>query len=98
MGLGIFMFTLDGSIVNVALPTLVNAFGTTFATVRPKLFQATPLLVDGRMYVVACWRPNDDPSVAKYSGAIKLVQAYVSTMHLLPDGPASAAPTSPGPS
>ena len=55
-------------------------------------------LVDGRMYVVACWRPNTDPSVAKYSGAIKLVQAYVSTMHLLPDGPASAAPTSPGPS
>jgi EmrB/QacA subfamily drug resistance transporter len=28
------MFTLDGSIVNVALPTLVNAFGTTFATVQ----------------------------------------------------------------
>jgi hypothetical protein len=55
-------------------------------------------LVDGRMYVVACWRPNTDPSVVKYSGAIKLVQAYVSTMHLLPDGPASAAPTSPGPS
>jgi hypothetical protein len=55
-------------------------------------------LVDGRMYVVACWRPNTDPSVAKYSGAIKLVQTYVSTMHLLPGGPASAAPTSPGPS
>jgi hypothetical protein len=55
-------------------------------------------LVDGRMYVVACWRPNDDPSVAKYSGAIKLVQTYLSTMHLLPGGPASAAPTSPGPS
>jgi EmrB/QacA subfamily drug resistance transporter len=28
------MFTLDGSIVNVALPTLVNAFGTSFATVQ----------------------------------------------------------------
>jgi len=50
-------------------------------------------LVDGRMYVVACWRPNDDPSVAKYSGAIKLVQAYVSTMHLLPGGPASPQPS-----
>ena len=34
IGLGIFMFTLDGSIVNVALPTLVNAFGTSFATVQ----------------------------------------------------------------
>jgi EmrB/QacA subfamily drug resistance transporter len=34
MGLGIFMFTLDGSIVNVALPTLVSYFGTTFATVQ----------------------------------------------------------------
>jgi EmrB/QacA subfamily drug resistance transporter len=32
--LGVFMFTLDASIVNVALPTLVAAFGTTFATVQ----------------------------------------------------------------
>jgi hypothetical protein len=55
-------------------------------------------LVDGRMYVVACWRPDNDPSVTKYSGAIRLVQTYISTMHLLPGGPASAAPTSPGPS
>jgi len=55
-------------------------------------------LVDGRMYVVACWRPDNDPSVTKYSGTIRLVQTYISTMHLLPGGPASAAPTSPGPS
>ena len=32
--LGVFMFTLDSSIVNVALPTLVSAFGVTFATIQ----------------------------------------------------------------
>jgi EmrB/QacA subfamily drug resistance transporter len=32
--LGVFMFTLDASIVNVALPTLVAAFGATFSTVQ----------------------------------------------------------------
>ncbi|HTS54713.1 MAG TPA: DHA2 family efflux MFS transporter permease subunit [Burkholderiales bacterium] len=32
--LGVFMFTLDASIVNVALPTLVAAFGTTFSTIQ----------------------------------------------------------------
>jgi hypothetical protein len=54
-------------------------------------------LVDGRMYVVACWRPDNDPSVAKYSGAIRLVQTYISTMRLLPGGPAPAS-SSPAPS
>src|SRR5262245_15517635 len=34
IGTGIFMFTLDGSIVNVALPTLVTELSTTFATVQ----------------------------------------------------------------
>jgi EmrB/QacA subfamily drug resistance transporter len=32
--MGVFLATIDGSIVNVALPTLVRAFGTTFATVE----------------------------------------------------------------
>jgi len=32
--LGVFMFTLDASIVNVALPTLVAAFHTTFSTIQ----------------------------------------------------------------
>lgn len=32
--LGIFLATIDGSIVNIALPTLVRAFGTDFATVE----------------------------------------------------------------
>jgi EmrB/QacA subfamily drug resistance transporter len=34
IGTGIFMFTLDGSIVNVALPTLVTELRTSFATVQ----------------------------------------------------------------
>ena len=34
VGLGILMFTLDTSIVNVALPTLVQVFQTTFATIQ----------------------------------------------------------------
>jgi EmrB/QacA subfamily drug resistance transporter len=32
--MGIFLATIDGSIVNVALPSLVRAFGTTFAAVE----------------------------------------------------------------
>jgi EmrB/QacA subfamily drug resistance transporter len=32
--MGVFLATIDGSIVNVALPTLVRAFGTTFAAVQ----------------------------------------------------------------
>ncbi|MFN2227223.1 MAG: MFS transporter, partial [Anaerolineae bacterium] len=32
--MGIFLATIDGSIVNVALPTLVRAFDTTFAAVQ----------------------------------------------------------------
>ncbi len=34
VGLGIIMSTIDGSIVNVALPTLVDAFDTTFPVVQ----------------------------------------------------------------
>lgn len=34
VGLGVLMFTLDTSIVNVALPTLVQVFETTFATIQ----------------------------------------------------------------
>ena len=32
--LGIFLATIDGSIVNIALPTLVRSFGADFATVE----------------------------------------------------------------
>lgn len=34
VGMGIFLSTIDGSIVNVALPTLTRHFGATFATVQ----------------------------------------------------------------
>jgi EmrB/QacA subfamily drug resistance transporter len=34
VAMGVFLATIDGSIVNVALPTLINAFGTDFAVVQ----------------------------------------------------------------
>jgi EmrB/QacA subfamily drug resistance transporter len=34
VAMGVFLSTIDGSIVNVALPTLVHAFGTEFAVVQ----------------------------------------------------------------
>ncbi len=34
VGMGVFLATVDGSIVNVALPTIVSAFSTQFATVQ----------------------------------------------------------------
>jgi MFS family permease len=34
VGLGVFMSTLDVGIINVALPTLVQAFGTSFPTTQ----------------------------------------------------------------
>jgi hypothetical protein len=46
------------------------------------------VLVGNTMYVVACWRPESDPSVTPYLGATRLLEAYLSTMHFLPGGPA----------
>ena len=34
VAMGVFLSTIDGSIVNVSLPTLEDAFGTSFATVQ----------------------------------------------------------------
>jgi EmrB/QacA subfamily drug resistance transporter len=34
LGTGVFMFTLDGSIVNVAMPTLVRSFGASLSAVQ----------------------------------------------------------------
>ena len=45
-------------------------------------------LVDDRIYVVACWRSDDDAAVAMYGGSRSLVEAFVSTMRLTPGGPA----------
>ena len=41
-------------------------------------------LVDRRIYVIACWRSDADPAVLRYSGSFRLVEAFLSTMHLLP--------------
>lgn len=49
------------------------------------------ILIGDRMYIVGCWRPESDPSVATYGGATRLLEGYLSTMHLLPT--ATAAPT-----
>lgn len=54
------------------------------------------VLVNNRMYVVAEWVTDTDPVVSPYGGGTKLVEDYLSTMHLLPGGPAASA--SPGPS
>ena len=34
VGMGVFLATIDGSIVNISLPTLVNFFQTDFALVQ----------------------------------------------------------------
>jgi hypothetical protein len=49
--------------------------------------------VGDRLYIVACWRPENDPSVLPYGGARRLVEGYLSTMRLVPGGPASPAPS-----
>jgi hypothetical protein len=51
------------------------------------------VLVGNTMYVVACWRPESDPSVTPYLGASRLLEGYISTMHLLPGGPATPRPS-----
>lgn len=56
-------------------------------------------LVGDKVYVVACWRPESDGSVAPYGGARRLLEGYLSTMRLPPGGSASTAPSrTPGPS
>jgi EmrB/QacA subfamily drug resistance transporter len=54
VAMGIFLATIDGSIVNVALPTLVRSFGTDFATIQWVVLAyllglATLLLTMGRL-------------------------------------------------
>jgi hypothetical protein len=45
-------------------------------------FPHAVFLVDDRIYVVACWRSNDDGAVAAFGGSRRLVEAFVSTMRL----------------
>jgi hypothetical protein len=49
--------------------------------------------VGGKLYIVACWRAENEPSVAPFGGAKRLVEAYLSTMRLLPVDPVSPAPS-----
>ena len=55
------------------------------------------ILVGDRMYVVAVWEPDSDPRAKPYGGAQRLLEGYLSTMRLLPAGPAPSA-TAPRPS
>jgi hypothetical protein len=66
---------------------------------RPAFDQDTQafFLVDDRAYGVAIWRTDDDPSTAKYGGGIRLLEALLSTMQLLPGGPASEPTATPTP-
>lgn len=50
-------------------------------------------LVGNRMYVVALWESFDDPRTTPYGGADRLVETFLSTMHLLPGGPATPSPS-----
>ena len=50
-------------------------------------------LVGNRMYIVAEWRPEFDQTVLPYGSGRLLVEGFLSTMHLLPDGPAPSAST-----
>jgi hypothetical protein len=52
--------------------------------------------VGGRMYVAAIWEPDFDSRTTPYGGARRLLETYVSTMHLLAGGAAPSA--SPRPS
>jgi EmrB/QacA subfamily drug resistance transporter len=51
--LGVFMFTLDASIVNVAMPTFVKAFGTTFSAVQWVVL--IYLLIATALVMAAAW-------------------------------------------
>ena len=72
--------TMDGhGGLLVAFPTDTQAF-----------FQ-----VEDRLYIVAIWRPETDRSVVRYSGTRRLVETAISTMRLLPGGPAPSTSTAP---
>lgn len=72
--------TMDGNAgLLVAFPANTQAF----------------FLVENRLYIVAIWRPETHPSVLRYSGTRRLVETAISTMRLLPGGPAPASSASP---
>jgi hypothetical protein len=80
--------------MDAALPvtTLDGDEGVSLA--GPNLDSQVFVLVDDRVYMVAAWRTDNDPSVAPFGGGRRLVEAFASTLTLRPDGPApdAAAP------
>jgi len=62
---------------------------------RPAFDQDTQafFLIDDRMYGVSMWLTPDDPAFAKFGGGVRLLDALLSTMRLLPGGPATVSPT-----
>ena len=56
-------------------------------------------LVGDRVYAIVVWEDDADPRTGPYGGAVRLLKGYLSTVRLLPGGPASPAPSvSPRPS
>jgi len=55
------------------------------------------VLIGTRLYIVGCWRSESDPTVLPFGGASRLLDGFLSTMHLLPGGPAPTG-ASPAPS
>ena len=54
------------------------------------------VLVNKRMYIVAEWQAdNDQADLAGYASGTLLVEDFLSTMHLLPGGPAASASARP---
>lgn len=49
------------------------------------------ILVNNRMYIVAEWRPDNDQADLHYASGTLLVEGFLSTMRLLPGGPAPSA-------
>jgi hypothetical protein len=63
---------------------------------RPAFNQDTQafFLVDSRVYGVSIWYPPTDPALSRFGNGYRLLDALLSTMRVLPQGPATAAPTS----
>lgn len=48
--------------------------------------------IGDRLYMLAVWQPDDHPSVARYGGGHRLLEAFVSTMRLSPAEPLASPP------
>lgn len=50
--------------------------------------------IGDRLYMAAVWQPDDHPSVARYGGGMRLLEAFLSTMQLLPAEQLASPPES----